>query len=269
MAEKNSSFDEESNEVIKTAKEMFYKSLTYEFFNCYNAIECIVPVVADNIKNSYKAHRQVFEGLGKLEEGKAEELILFHGTSLESISSILESSFDVAAEPCRKGKMMSYGRGTYFSDNPMTSLRYGSSLLLCKVLPGRAQQIKTWTGQLAETIPKEWNSRTVFTKDGKFYVIPSASQILPFCVINCVMNFPGSLNQFPPRLRDHASHTAYLIKKELSLIYKNPKPGIFVTPERNDTFYKIHALITGGFDSAYDGGLFHFQLYVPTEYPFR
>ena len=140
---------------------------------------------------------------------------------------------------------------------------------MCKVLPGRTQEIKTWTAQLAETIPKEWNSRTVFTKDGKFftndekfYVIPNASQILPFGEINCVMNFPGSLSQFPPRSRDLDSHTAYLIKKELSLIYRNPKPGIFVTTERNDTFYKIHALITGGFDSAYEGGLFHFQLYA-------
>ena len=39
MAEKNTSIDDESDEVIKTTKDMFYKSLTYEFFNSYNAIE--------------------------------------------------------------------------------------------------------------------------------------------------------------------------------------------------------------------------------------
>ncbi|XP_070836760.1 ubiquitin-conjugating enzyme E2 Z isoform X1 [Chaetodon trifascialis] len=56
------------------------------------------------------------------------------------------------------------------------------------------------------------------------------------------------------------------IKRDIMSIYKEPPPGMFVVPDPQD-MTKIHALITGPFDTPYEGGFFLFLFRCPPDYP--
>ena len=49
-------------------------------------------------------------------------------------------------------------------------------------------------------------------------------------------------------------------------IYNEPPPGLFVVPDERDLTL-IHALITGSFDTPYEGGFFYFLVRCPPDYP--
>ncbi|XP_022108193.1 ubiquitin-conjugating enzyme E2 Z-like isoform X2 [Acanthaster planci] len=57
------------------------------------------------------------------------------------------------------------------------------------------------------------------------------------------------------------------IKRDIMNIYAEPPPGMCVVPEEDIT--KVHALITGPFDTPYEGGFFHFLIRFPPDYPIR
>ncbi|KAG8140111.1 hypothetical protein E2320_002854 [Naja naja] len=56
------------------------------------------------------------------------------------------------------------------------------------------------------------------------------------------------------------------IKRDIMSIYKEPPPGMFVVPDPHD-MTKIYALITGPFDTPYEGGFFLFLFRCPPDYP--
>ena len=56
------------------------------------------------------------------------------------------------------------------------------------------------------------------------------------------------------------------IKKDLRDLFGNPLHGICVTYDQTD-ITKIHALVTGPDGTPYEGGLFHFFLRCPPDYP--
>lgn len=58
------------------------------------------------------------------------------------------------------------------------------------------------------------------------------------------------------------------IKRDIMSIYKEPPPGMCVVPDKNDVT-KIHALITGPFDTPYEGGFFYFVIRCPPDYPIK
>ncbi|KAL0271151.1 UNVERIFIED_CONTAM: hypothetical protein PYX00_008339 [Menopon gallinae] len=58
------------------------------------------------------------------------------------------------------------------------------------------------------------------------------------------------------------------IKRDINTLYEDPPPNIFVVPDEKD-FTIIHALITGTFDTPYEGGFFYFLLRCPSTYPMR
>ncbi|TGZ72942.1 hypothetical protein CRM22_001785 [Opisthorchis felineus] len=58
------------------------------------------------------------------------------------------------------------------------------------------------------------------------------------------------------------------ITKDLRTIYSDPAPGIVVAPDEAD-LTKVHALITGPFDTPYEGGFFLFLIRFPPEYPLK
>ena len=62
---------------------------------------------------------------------------------MESVNGIEENNFDIDALPLSQvgGKAMYLGRGIYFREMPVISLGYGSSLLVCKVLPGTTEYL--------------------------------------------------------------------------------------------------------------------------------
>jgi ubiquitin-conjugating enzyme E2 Z len=56
--------------------------------------------------------------------------------------------------------------------------------------------------------------------------------------------------------------------RDLMSIYNEPPPGLFVVPDEDDMTI-IHALITGSFDTPYEGGFFYFLIRCPSDYPIR
>lgn len=58
------------------------------------------------------------------------------------------------------------------------------------------------------------------------------------------------------------------IKRDLCSIYNEPPPGIFVVPDP-ENITLLHALITGPFDTPYEGGFFYFIIRCPPNYPMR
>ena len=79
-------------------------------------------------------------------------------------------------------------------------------------------------------------------------------------------------------------HCHILLNRDLDTIYKDPPHGICVIPDKDnittvryDAFYnmkicayqlQVHAMITGPFETPYEGGLFHFFVRFPPNYPF-
>ncbi|CAD5122665.1 DgyrCDS11075 [Dimorphilus gyrociliatus] len=58
------------------------------------------------------------------------------------------------------------------------------------------------------------------------------------------------------------------IKRDILYICKEPPPGMFIVPDQ-ENLTKIHALITGPFDTPYEGGFFYFLIRCPSDYPIR
>ncbi|PAA53145.1 hypothetical protein BOX15_Mlig030329g1 [Macrostomum lignano] len=56
------------------------------------------------------------------------------------------------------------------------------------------------------------------------------------------------------------------VKNELVSIFNDPIPGIFVVQDDAD-LGKVHALLTGPFETPYEGGFFYIIMRVPPQYP--
>lgn len=56
------------------------------------------------------------------------------------------------------------------------------------------------------------------------------------------------------------------IKRDMMNIFKDPPPGMMIVPDEED-MTKIHALVTGPFDTPYEGGFFYFLIRCPPNYP--
>lgn len=56
------------------------------------------------------------------------------------------------------------------------------------------------------------------------------------------------------------------IIKEIQNFYKNPPPGISITP-KEDNLRDIHILLAGPQDSPFEGGVFKLEMFLPDGYP--
>ena len=56
------------------------------------------------------------------------------------------------------------------------------------------------------------------------------------------------------------------INRDMMTIFKEAAPGMVVIPDEMD-MTKIHALVTGPFDTPYEGGFFYFLIRCPPNYP--
>uniref|UniRef100_A0A8C9UQA6 Ubiquitin-conjugating enzyme E2 Z n=2 Tax=Boreoeutheria TaxID=1437010 RepID=A0A8C9UQA6_SPEDA len=75
------------------------------------------------------------------------------------------------------------------------------------------------------------------------------------------------LRGFPFSLFSHSfPYLLLVLYRDIMSIYKEPPPGMFVVPDTVD-MTKIHALITGPFDTPYEGGFFLFVFRCPPDYP--
>merc|ERR1719320_712080 len=136
--------------------------------NTSDAIESITYIENDESTAAYEKQKALFKEQGKLnKDGKVDELLLFHGTAVSSIDSILSTNFVVDSLPQQRNsqneqrkKTMMFGRGIYFSELPAVSLMYGNGLLLCKVLPGKTELFQP-QGVAPGDIPEEYDAREV------------------------------------------------------------------------------------------------------------
>ena len=114
------------------------------------------------------------------------ERLIFHGTKPENIDSIIENG--LLLSKCRR---KSYGHGIYFSEFPEVALRYGPSLVVCRVMPGRQYRRKE------NGIPEGYNSKIVKKRSGKnvgFIIVDKEDPILPVFIINNGASFVKTLS---------------------------------------------------------------------------
>jgi len=153
--------------------------------NPWDSLNSVVHVKNDTIEKAFNELKKKFAREGKVDKyGKVQELLLFHGTSNESINKIIENNFVIDKSPAERSKAMLFGRGVYLSELPGVSLMYGDNLLLCKVILGKSE-IYYPNGQTPPPIPDGYDSRIVI-KDGLkvVTVVKNSSQILPYSIVN-------------------------------------------------------------------------------------
>ncbi|CAM9178435.1 unnamed protein product [Ectocarpus sp. 4 AP-2014] len=56
------------------------------------------------------------------------------------------------------------------------------------------------------------------------------------------------------------------VRNDIRSAMRDPIPGLFVYPDE-DLVTVVHALVTGPFDTPYEGGFFYFVLHCPDDYP--
>ena len=103
--------------------------------NSWNSLETVVFVKNSKLETKFEEIKAKFQQEGKVDAyGSVSELLLFHGTSHESINNIVEHNFCLQRRPDsgHRDKVTLFGHGIYFSELPGVSLMYGAGLLLCK-----------------------------------------------------------------------------------------------------------------------------------------
>ena len=154
--------------------------------DAWNSLETVVFVKNSKLETKFEEIKAKFKQEGKVDAyGNVSELLLFHGTSNESINKIVENNFCLDQKPDGpRNKVTLFGHGIYFSELPGVSLMYGTGLLLCKVILGKSQRYIP-NGSPPPEIPDEFDSRVVI-KDGieVVTVVKNPAQILPYCIMN-------------------------------------------------------------------------------------
>lgn len=114
----------------------------------------------------------------------ASMIYAFHGTKCDAVDSIIKNNFDLNKLSKSSGDKGFYGAGIYFSDFPNISLQYGSSLLLCKVLPGKTYNVPGL--MMGTNLKPGYDSHRYHETDGgygKELVIFDPDQIWPCYVV--------------------------------------------------------------------------------------
>ena len=154
--------------------------------DAWNSLETVVFVKNFKLETKFEEIKAKFKLEGKVDAyGNVSELLLFHGTSNESINKIVETNFCLDQKPDGpRNKVTLFGHGIYFSELPGVSLMYGTGLLLCKVILGKSQRYQP-NGSPPPDIPDDFDSRVVI-KDGieVVSVVKNPAQILPYCILN-------------------------------------------------------------------------------------
>ena len=115
-------------------------------------------------------------------------IFAFHGTQAASVQGIMKSNFDMARISQNTGNPGQYGAGIYFSEVPETCMHYGSSLVLCQVLPGKCMDV-TGLNVKGQPLIQGFDSHGAHpTKDGRFQILVvfNKDQILPCYSIESV-----------------------------------------------------------------------------------
>jgi hypothetical protein len=109
----------------------------------------------------------------KKEKIPEKEVYAFHGTARQNVANILKENLQLSF-----ARRQAHGPGNYFSEFPDTSMGYGDSLILFRVLPG-----KEFCGSSVK--PPDFNSKKVGGNAegfGDMLIIEDSSQFVPFAV---------------------------------------------------------------------------------------
>merc|ERR1719430_2331986 len=154
--------------------------------NPHDAIASIDYIRNPQIEEGYEAEKKRF----KIEGKQVAETLLFHGTAVASVDSILKNNFSLDHSPIQqqessRDKRRMFGEGIYFSEMPAVSLMYGNGLVLCKVILGDCETFNPRPGTVQPDIPDQFDSREVKTRDGSgvIHVVKRPAQVLPYCII--------------------------------------------------------------------------------------
>jgi len=153
----------------------------------YPSLESVELILNTDLIRKWNNKKEEFEL-----HGKGEVILGFHATPMkEYIENIITNNFD----PARIGSTSDcgwWGRGFYFSEFPNISLAYGSHLLLCKLLIGRAYDV---THRMdGQPLIEGYDSHRLGTEiegllvpngegRGQELVIPHPDQILPLYIL--------------------------------------------------------------------------------------
>ena len=156
----------------------------HQVANPAEAIERIDYIKNLQLEEAYNHQKAIFQRENK----EIKEMLLFHGTAVANVDSILRSNFSLDHpfdKDNDKENESVFGEGIYFSDMPAISLMYGNGLILCKVLLGECEVFDPQPCRKQPEIPDEFDSREVRAADGSavIHVVKKPSQILPYCVI--------------------------------------------------------------------------------------
>ena len=151
-----------------------------------DALESITIIRNDSIEKRFALKTGELKMKGVLGvDGKVEELLLFHGTNPDVVKNIVKNNFK--EEFLKRSK---WGKGFYLTDYPCNALRYGPSLLVCKVLIGKCQEICFDQQTAADDIPEGFDSKKLDQQGkgkgplkGWMYVIRDPDQIKPVALI--------------------------------------------------------------------------------------
>jgi len=160
-----------------------------EVTNPSEAIAYVEYIKNPELEKQFSAQKEMF----MRENKEVKETLLFHGTAVSCVDSILQSNFLVEHAPVQqagrrevRAKKMMFGRGVYFSEMPAVSLMYGNGLILCKVLLGRCEELRPVSGGVEADMAATVDSRRVVAgrDSGVIHVVRRPTQILPYCVIH-------------------------------------------------------------------------------------
>ena len=156
-----------------------YIASSVQVCNPDDSIDSIDYIKNFHLEEEYEKQKARFAKEGK----EPKEMLLFHGTAVANVDSILKENFKLGNQD--KEKRSVFGEGIYFSEMPAVSLMYGNGLILCKVLLGNCETFKPQPGRDQPEIPSHFESREVLARDGTrvIHLVKSPSQILPYCVI--------------------------------------------------------------------------------------
>ena len=180
---------DEDSEIYQQVSSLFQKTLRSEEDGENCEIENIFHINNKSISDTFvNASKEMERRLKR----KPREEILLHGTSGRAAASIMRNNFDADASPSDLGvdgterpKRWQYGQGIYLTAFSSTSLVFGNTTLVCKVLLGNCEPI-SYDSVMLEDIPAEYDSRKLTYKgenEARVCVIKKAEHILPYCVI--------------------------------------------------------------------------------------
>eukprot|EP01084_Bolivina_argentea_P029355 54479_1 len=182
-------------EILKTKDgfDIFANHLIREFsienlFFVFEVMQAKNEVITKKLINKFDAKKKfLMDKYVYNDESKLNIVLAWHGTQKSNVNGIVEHNFDLNKLSESSGDTGWYGCGIYLSEYASISSGYGDSLLLCKVILGKAYKMKTNQQQNGRGLEHGYDCHLVVDQNNKQYgqeiVIFDVDQILPCYIV--------------------------------------------------------------------------------------